>query len=209
MISQNSVGSETSAQDVVDGSSWLVGGWLGLPRRRTARSSGGDVVAVRPVRPQGGFAAVAISDGSARETIGDGVIFAVYMADVPRIPALGEALPQVVTFLEEKAEVRAMATPLAVDALDNEHGIQLEDQGRAPRAADSAPEACAEAVEFGDVVGGRARAEICGESGRGSCRRSPRRPPRRAPSADHGPAGVGGVRGKAPIGPVQAHEYGD
>ena len=65
----------------MDGSSWLVGGWLGLPRRRTARSSGGDVVAVRPVRPQGGFAAVAISNGSARETIGDSVIFAVYVAD--------------------------------------------------------------------------------------------------------------------------------
>ena len=152
---------------------------------------------------------MAFSNGSARETIGDSVIFAVYVADVPRVPALGEALPQVVAFLEEKAEVRAMAAPLAVDALDNEHGIQLEDQGRAPRVADSAPETCAEAVEFGDVVGGRARAKICGESGRGSCRRSPRRPPRRAPSADHGPAWVGRVRGKAPIGPVQAHEYGD
>ena len=110
----------------MDGSSWLVGGWLGLPRLRTARSSGGDVVAVRPVRPQGAFAAVAISDGSARETIGDGVIFAVYMADMPRIPALGEALPQVVTFLEEKAEVRAMGAPLAINTLDDEHGIQLE-----------------------------------------------------------------------------------
>ena len=82
-ISQDAVGRETSAQDVVDVSSWLIGGWLGLPRRRAARSSGGDVVAVRPVRPQGGCAAVAISDGSARETIGDGVIFAVYMADMP------------------------------------------------------------------------------------------------------------------------------
>ena len=145
---------------------------------------------------------MAISDGSTRETIGDGVIFAVYMADVPRSPALGEALPQVVTFLEEKAEVRAMAAPLAVNALDDEHGIQLEDQGHAPRVANCAPETCAEAVEFGDVVGGRARAKICGESGRGGCRRRPRRPPRRAPSADHGPAGVVGVRGKAPIGPV-------
>ena len=76
----------------MDGSSWLVGGWLGLPRLRTARGSGGNVVAVRPVRPQGGLAAVSISDGSTRETIGDSVIFAVYVADVPRVPALGEKM---------------------------------------------------------------------------------------------------------------------
>ena len=65
-ISQDAVLRETSAQDVVDGSSWLVGGRLGLPRRRTARGSGGYVVAVPPGRPQGGFAAVAISNGVAR-----------------------------------------------------------------------------------------------------------------------------------------------
>ena len=147
-ISQNAVGSETSAQDVEDGSSWLVGGWLGLPRRRAARGSGGDVVAVRPVRPQGGFAAVAISDGSAGETIGDSVIFAVYVADVPRIPALGEALPQVVAFLEEKAEVRAMAAPLAVDALDNEHGIQFEHHVCVRWSANRATKTGAEAKQF-------------------------------------------------------------
>ena len=78
---------------------------------------------------------MAISDGSARETIGDGVIFAVYMADVPRIPALGEALPQVVAFLDEKAEVRAMATPLSVDALDNAspHPTAVDSQRTQPK----------------------------------------------------------------------------
>ena len=66
--------------------------------------------------------------------------------------ALSEALPQVVAILEEDAEMGSVTTPFAIDALHNEHGVQLEDQRRNHRVAQSPTETFTEAVEFSDVV---------------------------------------------------------
>ena len=92
------------------------------------------------------------ADGGTSETIRNGVELAVNVPHRPRMPALSEALPQVVAILEEDAEMGSVTTPFAIDALHNEHGVQLEDQRRNHRVAQSPTETFTEAVEFSDVV---------------------------------------------------------
>ena len=74
-----------------------------------------------------------VLDGVACETVGDSVVLAVNVPHRPRVPTLGKALPQVVAILEEDAEMSTVAAPFAIDAIDHEHGIQLEDQERVCR----------------------------------------------------------------------------
>ena len=101
---------------------------------------------------------MAVAYGIAREAVRDGVVFTVDVTHKRRVPTVSEAFTQVIAILKENAEVGTVAAPLTVVALNDEHGVQLEHQWSTHRISDSAPQARAEAVEFNNVIRGRARA---------------------------------------------------
>ena len=64
-----------------------------------------------------------VSDGLARESVSDSVILAVDVTHGPRVTTVGKALAEVIAFHEENSKVSAMASPISVDTLDDQHGV--------------------------------------------------------------------------------------
>ena len=81
------------------------------------------------------------------------VKFAVNVADDPAAATSSERFAQLVTLLQEDAQMSAVAPPLACHKHDDEHGVKLKDQ-----MGDEGPPKCAvqartKAEELGDVLG--------------------------------------------------------
>ena len=103
-------------------------------------------------RPKWGWASRSwVLDAVASEFIGDCVVLAVDVSKDPLTAEGGKALGHVVTFREERAQMRAVATPDARHHHDDQHGVEFEDE-HAPRVPESATEALTEAEKFGDII---------------------------------------------------------